>query len=202
MQPRPALRGRKSGFPGWADVWPTALRASERSGTLALMQTLQSVRNRPIQQSGSAAEEDNRISMWARPQGPEGRPPNVSPARKGWGIDRRVSERRRRGTKPMCHPERTRISCHAALDRAACAPFSKEKRMKLANATKFNRKSGAAEGSAVPRPFLEMCFDRSVGNCGLACIPGAGFHSTLVFVDNEDLCRSANFRPKSASYCN
>jgi hypothetical protein len=36
----------------------------------------------------------------------------------------------------------TRISCHAALDEAACAPFSKERRMKFANATKFHRKSG------------------------------------------------------------
>jgi len=50
---------------------------------------------------------------------------------------------------PLCHPERTRIFCHAAQDRATCAPFSKERRMKFANATKFNRKSGGAEGSAV-----------------------------------------------------
>jgi hypothetical protein len=41
-------------------------------------------------------------------------------------------------------PERTRISCHAALDKAACAPFRKEGRMKCTNATKVNRKSGAA----------------------------------------------------------
>ena len=47
---------------------------------------------------------------------------------------------------PLCHPERTRISCHAAPDTVACAPFSKERRMKFANATKFYRKSGAAEG--------------------------------------------------------
>jgi hypothetical protein len=52
---------------------------------------------------------------------------------------------------PLCHPERTRISCHAAQDRATCAPFSKERRMKFANATNFNRKSGEAEGSAVLR---------------------------------------------------
>ncbi len=50
---------------------------------------------------------------------------------------------------PLCHPERTRISCHAAPDTIASAPFSKERRMKFANATKFYRKSGAAEGSAV-----------------------------------------------------
>jgi hypothetical protein len=29
-----------------------------------------------------------------------------------------------------------RISCHAAQNRAACTPFSKERRMKFANATK------------------------------------------------------------------
>jgi hypothetical protein len=41
-------------------------------------------------------------------------------------------------------PERTRISCHAALDKAACAPFRKEGRMKCDDATKFHRKSGGA----------------------------------------------------------
>jgi hypothetical protein len=41
-------------------------------------------------------------------------------------------------------PERTRVSCHAALDKAACAPFRKEGRMKCTNATKVNRKSGVA----------------------------------------------------------
>jgi hypothetical protein len=41
-------------------------------------------------------------------------------------------------------PERTRISCHAALDKAAFAPFRKEGRMKCDNATKSNRKSGVA----------------------------------------------------------
>jgi hypothetical protein len=41
-------------------------------------------------------------------------------------------------------PERTRISCHAALDMSACAAFVKESRMKIINATKFNRKSGVA----------------------------------------------------------
>jgi hypothetical protein len=47
-------------------------------------------------------------------------------------------------TKLSSRPERTRISCHAALDTAACAAFVKESRMKFANATKFNRKSGVA----------------------------------------------------------
>jgi len=40
--------------------------------------------------------------------------------------------------------ERTRIPCHAALDKAACAPFRKKGRMKCTNATKVHRKSGVA----------------------------------------------------------
>src|SRR6202040_3745185 len=44
--------------------------------------------------------------------------------------------------------ERTRISCHAALDMATCAAFVKESRMKIANATKLTRKPG---GSGVER---------------------------------------------------
>jgi len=47
-------------------------------------------------------------------------------------------------TKLSSRPERTRISCHATLGTAACAAFFKESRMKIANATKFNRKSGVA----------------------------------------------------------
>jgi hypothetical protein len=46
--------------------------------------------------------------------------------------------------KQICHLDRTRISCHAALDMAACAAFVKESRMKCANAIKFHRKSGEA----------------------------------------------------------
>jgi hypothetical protein len=42
-------------------------------------------------------------------------------------------------------PERTRISCHAAPDKAAYAPFRKEGRMNCNNATKSNRKSGVAQ---------------------------------------------------------
>jgi hypothetical protein len=47
--------------------------------------------------------------------------------------------------KQNCHLDRTRISCHAALDIAACAAFVKESSMKCANATKFHRKSGVAQ---------------------------------------------------------
>ena len=42
-------------------------------------------------------------------------------------------------------PERTRISCHAALDKTASAPFRKEGRMKCTKATKFHRESGVAQ---------------------------------------------------------
>ena len=41
--------------------------------------------------------------------------------------------------------DRTRISCHAALDKTACAPFLKERRMMFANATNIHRKSGGAQ---------------------------------------------------------
>jgi GNAT superfamily N-acetyltransferase len=42
-------------------------------------------------------------------------------------------------------PQRTRISCYAAVDRAACAAFREESRMKLAEPIEFNRKSGGAQ---------------------------------------------------------
>ena len=41
-------------------------------------------------------------------------------------------------------PERTRISCHAAPDKVACARFYKETRMQCINATMFHRKFGVA----------------------------------------------------------
>ena len=42
-------------------------------------------------------------------------------------------------------PKRTRISCHAALDKTACAPFLEERRMRCDNATKLHRKSRGAQ---------------------------------------------------------
>ena len=47
-----------------------------------------------------------------------------------------------RKNRDLQNQPRTRISCHAALDEAARAPFSKERRMRFARATKFHRKSG------------------------------------------------------------
>jgi hypothetical protein len=49
------------------------------------------------------------------------------------------------GAKTSAQPG-TRISCHAALDEAARAPFGKERRMKFAKATRFHRKSGEGLG--------------------------------------------------------
>jgi hypothetical protein len=60
--------------------------------------------------------------------------------------------------KQICHLDRTRISCHAAPDMAACAAFVKESSMKCANATKFHRKSG--ERSVVERSAVFFYFSR------------------------------------------
>jgi hypothetical protein len=58
------------------------------------------------------------------------------------------SERQRKVLSPgkICHPEpeRTRVSCHAALAIAACAAFIKESRMMFAEPTNLDRKSGVA----------------------------------------------------------
>ena len=75
--------------------------------------------------------------------------------------------------------ERTRISCHAAPDKAARAPFRGERRMKCDNATKFHRKSGEAP----PLPFCHP--ERSVQGC-------APFHHAGL-MDNQPYCRCCNW---------
>jgi hypothetical protein len=51
------------------------------------------------------------------PKGPEGRPPNVSPARQGWGINPEDDpERRRRGTIPVVLRETLPRICHCYSD--------------------------------------------------------------------------------------
>ena len=62
-------------------------------------------------------------------QGPEGRRLNVSPARKGWDIDRRG-----------CDPD----FLYVAPSKSAREAFSKESLMKFASAAKVHRKSGRA----------------------------------------------------------
>jgi hypothetical protein len=60
-------------------------------------------------------------------------------------------------------PERTRISCRAALETIACAAFSKESRMKLANATHTNRNPGERSGGTCgSADLLWRCFDPSL----------------------------------------
>jgi hypothetical protein len=51
----------------------------------------------------------------------------------------------------LCHPERTRISYLTALTGATFVVLPKENHMQWTEATTLDRKSGEAEGSAVPR---------------------------------------------------
>jgi hypothetical protein len=46
------------------------------------------------------------------------------------------------GTPGQAKQGLTPISCHAVLERSACAPFIKERRMECINATSLHRKSG------------------------------------------------------------
>jgi hypothetical protein len=59
---------------------------------------------------------------------------------------------------PFVIPSAPRISYCAASERATCAAFVEESHMKFADHTKLDRKSGEAEGSAVPRTFLGNVF--------------------------------------------
>jgi hypothetical protein len=52
---------------------------------------------------------------------------------------------------PFCNFRGTRISCHDALERTACAPFREERRMKFTEATKFHGKSGGPGFPARPQ---------------------------------------------------
>ena len=88
--------------------------------------------------------------------------PHPSRFCEGWDTtnldtDRRVSH-------PLQRAQRTPDSCHAALDKTACAPFSKERRMKYAEPTKLNRNPG---GGA---PAHSWCFlpCKTPGNSGVA----------------------------------
>src|SRR5271168_926671 len=51
----------------------------------------------------------------------------------------------------LCHPERTLISYFTALTGATYMVLPKENHMQLTEAATLDRKSGEAEGSAVPR---------------------------------------------------
>src|ERR1700733_10293138 len=102
-------------------------------------------------------------------QGPEGRPLNFSPARKGWDTvtqhpgapEARHYERptilNMSGDETGAAPTALRSSrgltpspspdfLHGAPPISACAAFVKESRMKCANASKVHRKSGSGLG--------------------------------------------------------
>jgi hypothetical protein len=79
-------------------------------------------------------------------QGPEGRPPNVSPARKGWEID----------------PEEDPSAVGAALNRSYALPVSAD----------LSRR--AVAGSAVPRTFVEMFSAASMASP--SCVPPRRYH--------------------------
>jgi hypothetical protein len=90
-------------------------------------------------------------------------------------------------TEVSSRPERTRISCHASLDKTTFAPFRKEGRMKCINATKFQRKSGVAQwrdllysqplSNVDWKHYPPLCHpERSRGICSSADISWKCFH--------------------------
>jgi hypothetical protein len=83
----------------------------------------------------------------------------------------------------LCHPDRTRISYYAAPPKTTYAAFIEESRMKFANATKPDRKSGGSGGicgslnqhlirmEVSPSPLSSRLPRRAVG-------PNPGFPTT------------------------
>jgi hypothetical protein len=70
---------------------------------------------------------------------------------------------------------RTRISCHAALERTACAPFHEERRMKLTDAAKLHRNSGGgpeAKVSPARQGWVSISAMKSAVGAAL-CLPGS-----------------------------
>jgi hypothetical protein len=57
-------------------------------------------------------------------------------------MDRKKQQVECCGIPLMPRPGLTPISCHAVLERSACAPFIKERRMEYINDTSLRRKSG------------------------------------------------------------
>jgi hypothetical protein len=61
-------------------------------------------------------------------------------------------------------PKRTRISCHAAPDKTACAPFFKERRMMFANDTTYTGNPGYADNNTLLKPlqFITELSDKNI----------------------------------------
>jgi hypothetical protein len=66
------------------------------------------------------------------------------------------------GSAALAFVNPTRVSYYAAPKMTSFAAFIKESRMRFAEPIGLNRKSGAAEGSVVPRTFPGNVFRRSV----------------------------------------
>src|SRR6202011_1862346 len=110
---------------------------------------------------------------WPYMQGPEGRPPNVSPARKGWEID--PEEDPSAGGAALNRSSALPVSLgaypdflHHRSNSAAYVVLSRENHTQSTEAATLNRKSGGAQGSAVPRTprgnvFLSPTRGESVG---------------------------------------
>ena len=58
---------------------------------------------------------------------------------------------------PLCHPD-------PALDKAACAPFCRERRMKCNNAINLDRKFGGAKPTCPGVPWRELQFSQPATN--------------------------------------
>jgi hypothetical protein len=70
-------------------------------------------------------------------------------------------------TLPFVIPSEPRISCYAVLEMATCAAFIEESRMKFADPTQLDKKSGEVEGSAVPPSPPNILVGRNhVLSCG------------------------------------
>jgi hypothetical protein len=82
----------------------------------------------------------------------------------------------------LCHPERTRISYFTALSSATYVVLPKENHMQLTEAATLDRKSGEAEGSAVPRTSRGNVFRQSAVRWR-AC-PGVPWDLRFLFVSH------------------
>jgi hypothetical protein len=86
-------------------------------------------------------------------------------------------------------PERTRISCLAPLDKTACAPFFKERRILFASATNFYRKSGGAERR-------DLCVDAFSWKCfSTERREGSAVSLSSIAEAEEENCRSLHGKP-------
>jgi len=75
--------------------------------------------------------------------------PYLNPAKFVWPLRQWEESSTVTTALPFVIPSAPRISYYAAPEMATCAAFIEESRMKFADPTKLDRKSGEAEGSAV-----------------------------------------------------